>query len=211
VLPVMAATDLMFHFPPLFAIVSVLANRPQQRSVLSEGLSRSEYYALLLDSEVLARVVHVWLAAIAVAGAVAIVLAFRRTAGQQNDAPKAIATSAARWSAAATLAQVPAGLWLTFSMSDDARDALFGGDLLSSGLFAFAVLLSLVLLHLLSSASLGDIDGPRGRRIVAMMSLVIVLMVGTLHLSTRRARTAAGEDGRRGIGHLQSSTKVIPQ
>jgi hypothetical protein len=184
-LPVMAATDLMFHFPPLFAIVSVLAGRPLERSRLIDGLSRRDYYALLLDAEVLARVIHVWLAAIAVAGSTAIILALRNAAADERSSANPLATSAARWAGAVTLLQIPVGLWLTFSLSDGARGAVFGGDLFATTMFVSGVLCSLPLLHLLASASLGDVDAPRARRIALIMSLVVVLMVAALYRSTR--------------------------
>jgi hypothetical protein len=184
-LPVMAATDLMFHFPPLFAVVSVLASRPLERSLLIDGLSRRDYYSLLFDAEVLARVIHVWLAAIAVAGSAAILLALRNEAADQRAAANTIATSAARWAGVATLLQIPVGLWLTYSLSDGARDSVLGGDVFATAMFAAAVLCSLPLLHLLASASLGDVDIVRARRIAVIMSLVVVLMVGTLHRATR--------------------------
>ncbi len=74
VLAVFAATNLMYHFPPLFTIISVLSLRPDLKV---ETLDRATFRKMLLDGEVLSRVIHHWLAGVAVAAGMAMVLAIR--------------------------------------------------------------------------------------------------------------------------------------
>ena len=69
-----AATNLLAHFPALFVIVSVLDAR---RPFPVEPLDRAGYQHLLVDGEVLSRVVHLWMAAGAVTGMFVVLLALR--------------------------------------------------------------------------------------------------------------------------------------
>ena len=65
----------MYHFPPLFAVVSTLSGRPD---LWGKSLdTRQFYWSLALDGETLSRVVHHWLAAIAVAAMIGLLLARR--------------------------------------------------------------------------------------------------------------------------------------
>jgi hypothetical protein len=190
IFPIAAATDLMFHFPPLFAIVSILAARPQQRSLFIAGLERRDYYSLLFDPEVLSRVIHVWLAGVAVAGAVVMLIATKTVRADHDESTGAIAVSGARWAASASLLQVPVGLWLAFNLPDAARQSLLGGNAIDTSLFLAAVLLSLYLLHLVAGASLVAVDRRDARRIALAMSLIIFLMTAVLQRASHPTLTA---------------------
>ncbi|HEV3418626.1 MAG TPA: hypothetical protein VG056_17525, partial [Pirellulales bacterium] len=63
-LAVLATTNLIWHFPPLFTIISSLSVRPDLKDL---PFDRALYWKLLLDGETMSRVVHHWLAAAAVA------------------------------------------------------------------------------------------------------------------------------------------------
>lgn len=190
-LPVMAATDLMFHFPPLFAVISVLAGRPSQRGAIETVLGRGDYYSLLIDAEVLSRVVHVWIAAVAVTG-VAVMIASRQIASEADEGTvviggeASIAVIGARWSLLATLLQVPVGLWLAFSMSEDARTAVFGGDVVATALFGISLLLTLQLLHSLASISLGEASARSIWKVAIVMFAIVLAMVGVLYRANRQ-------------------------
>ena len=62
-LALLASLDLMAHFPPLFTMLNLLADRP---SLFAQRLDSPLYRSLLIDPEVLSMTVHVYLAAIAV-------------------------------------------------------------------------------------------------------------------------------------------------
>jgi len=79
-LPIAAASNLLLHFPALFAIVSVVSKRSE---LWGHALDRAGYQRLLVDPEVLSRVIHVWLAAFAVSG-MALVAIASRIAGDQE-------------------------------------------------------------------------------------------------------------------------------
>ena len=65
-----ASTNFMYHFPPLFVVIATLSLRGQPWTE-----DRSRFRQMLLEGDVLSRVVHHWLAAVAVAAAVAMLIA----------------------------------------------------------------------------------------------------------------------------------------
>jgi hypothetical protein len=191
-LAIAGATNLMVHFPALFAIVSVVSTR---RELAAGALDRAAYRRLLVDGEVLARVAHVWLAAAAVTGVVIAVLAMR-TINEAETVPEETRRRLFKlgaWLAlAATLVQFPVGLWVVLEMPEAMRMPLLGGDWLAFGLFMAALVLVVHLLYVLLAIALGD-DGSRQiRRSVAVLLVVMLLMVATRLRLGGQARVSAG-------------------
>ena len=177
-----AATNLCLHFPALFVIISVVSTRAD---LVGQPLDRAAFQHLLVDREVMARVVHVWLAALAVTGAVVSGLALRLAHDEQyRAAVQRLVRRGAALALVATMLQIPAGLWVAMELPESARDPLLGGDLFATGLFALSFVMALVVLNWLANIALSDnVLGDNGRRrihcsIVALGALVI-LMVGT--------------------------------
>ena len=170
-------SNMLIHFPALFATISVVSTRPV---LAATSLDRDGYRRLLIDSEVLSRVLHVWLAAAAVTGIVVMALAMR-----VSDTAMTLTTrerhlkGGGRLALAATLLQFPAGVWLLLEMPDAARAPLLGSDPLATGLFLVSLLLSVYLLQLLAAVSLGDIEAKQVRRTVATVTVLVLLMVAT--------------------------------
>jgi hypothetical protein len=185
-LAIAAASNLLIHFPALFAIVSVVSTRAQ---LWGEKLDRSGYWTLLLDGEVLSRVVHVWLAAFAVTGVALMALASRPA---PDASSQRLIHRGACLALACSLLQLPAGLWLAFEMPDVAREPLFGGDLLASGLFIVSLLLAMQLLHTLASVALGEPRSKQIHRSVAIILVLVLLMVGTRSRLHYRALATLG-------------------
>lgn len=205
-LAVFAATNLMLHFPPLFAIISTLANRGSQ---LGAVLDRPAYYRLLLDPEVMSRVLHVWLASLAVSGALVMGFALRADGGaapspptplppgergaetptlppgergagtpsRQTGESRALAAWGAWLALVPTLLQLPVGLWVLLQLPLAERDSLLGSDLYATGLFALAMLAALRLMHQLAAVALGDTERKQIVGSLSTMVLVVVLMV----------------------------------
>jgi hypothetical protein len=185
-----AATNLLLHFPALFIIVSLLNSRPE---LMGRALAASEYRRLLVDGEVLSKVVHVWLSAAVVAGAVVVWLALRRGRDAAADDGRRLARGGALLALAAGLMQLPVGFWVTMSLPESARAPLLGGDALATILFVLGLLAALALVHHLAALALGDLRGTSVRRAVALLCALVVLMVGTrLRLADRVASAADG-------------------
>ena len=187
-LPILAATDLMMHFPPLFAMFSLIASRAEFAHLT---LDRHTYHQLLANPEVLSRVAHVWLASLAVAGMAVIVCA--RRSGTQHDPAAEQLVARGGWAALVpTLFQVPAGLWLFMQLPAQARDGLLGDDPLGMILLLAGVLTAIYLMHQLATISLGDTRPAQVRRTALIMAVNIFLMVATLqrvHLLTLTQET----------------------
>jgi hypothetical protein len=170
-------SNLLVHFPALFAVISVVSTRPE---LVATSVDRAGYRRLLIDGEVLSRVIHVWLAAAAVTGIVVMVLAMRT-----SDTAMSLAIrerhlkGGGRLALAATLLQFPAGVWLVLEMPESVRGPLLGSDWLATGLFLVSLLLSVHLLHLLAAVSLGDLKAKQATRALAAVTVLVLLMVGT--------------------------------
>jgi hypothetical protein len=172
-LAVAAASNLLLHFPALFTIVSILSKRPE---LWGEVLDRSAYQHMFLDGEVLARVAHIWLAAFVTTGVVVMVLAGRLAGGADS---RRLVERGAWLALVPALLELPAGWWLASRIPEAQRLPLLGDDLLSTGLFAAAILLALWLVHLLAGVALGDHEPRQIGRCVATLLAIMLLMVST--------------------------------
>ena len=64
-------------------------------------------------------------------------------------------------------------------MPEAARESLFGGDPLASGLFGVSLLFVLLLAHTLSAVAQGDPRPNYVRRSVAVAAMIVLMMAGT--------------------------------
>jgi len=196
-LAVVAATDLIYHFPPLFAVVSTISLQPK---LWDAPLDHARYWQLLLEGETISRVVHHWLAALAVGAVGAMLL----SVGRSRAAPAGGATAAfnstpgpvrrtgptqaaARIALAASATQFLVGVWVLVMTPPVVQRQLLGEDMLSTVLFGISLLAALGLLHLLTVVALGDASRGAVLRAAGLMSLAVLLMVAMFH----RARHCA--------------------
>ncbi len=194
----------MYHFPPLFAVVSSISLRPQLSSL---PLDHALFWRVLLMPQTLAMVLHHWLAGISVAATAAVVLNMSRVGASNGEAltrgtpghwpganaTPAVATSkwAGRVALAATLMQLPVGIGLLLAMPDGMQNPLLGEDLLATGLFVVAVILALGLMHHLAMIALGDMRRGAIIRTAAMMFATILVMTATLQRARHQAEQPA--------------------
>ena len=77
---VLAATNLLYHFPPLMVVLNALAVRPEM--VTEPIITRPIYRELMLRPDVLSQSLHFVVASVAAAGVALVVVAWRqRTSG----------------------------------------------------------------------------------------------------------------------------------
>jgi hypothetical protein len=194
---IIAATNLMYHFPPLFVLIGWLAAGGHAGV---EPISAGQLLQLMFSPSVLAPVAHHLLASFAVVGIV-VMLGTRRlssldTKGIANETDSeatqaaAIVRRAAVVALSVTLLQLPTGLWVVLQLTGAQRDRLLGGAWPATGLFIAAMVTALSLLHWLSVIALGQ----TGRREVYLASLLLavltLLMSGVLR-EVRKERAAA--------------------
>ncbi len=204
-LALLSGTNLLYHFPPLLAAISVLGAR---HDGVEQTLDLAAYRALAWESEVLSRVVHVWLASFAVCGVTVMALAVRAGAGAAESAAVGairIVAGGARLALVPTLLQIPVGLWTLMALSETPREALLGSDWLGSALFVGSILASFALLHALAALALGDVTAKGVHRSVGLMLLIVIAMSGTLRRSHSLATPAAPEILSKGTAWLPRS------
>jgi hypothetical protein len=194
-LAVLGATNLMYHFPPLFTMISTLSMRSDLKGQL---LDVPLYRRLMLDNETLSRVVHHWLAGVAVAAVAAMILGVGdwRVGDRELDNEarrKGIEQAAARLALGATMLQIAAGAWVLIAMSPAMQSQLLGEDTLATALFGLSIIAALGLMHHLSiiSISLGGTTRSAVYRTAIVLALVVLLMVATLHCARQAALAPA--------------------
>lgn len=182
-LALLAGTNLLYHFPALFTAVAVVAQRGVGGDV--------SFLSMLADAEVLARVAHYLMAAVAATG-VFLLLAARRHCFR--GAEEAINGRIARWGGRlalpAVLLQIPLGVYLLLVMPPLARQRLMFADPLAGLLLAGGLIAALGLLHYLAAAALGGCSPAEARRAAALFGLTLLLMVAARQQSRGRADSA---------------------
>lgn len=194
-LPLLAGTNLMYHFPLLFVIIS---NLSQLKSVPKQPLDAAGFRELMASGEVIARVIHFWLASVAVTGGLIVWRAWRTLRDDNSDR---CAASTAVWggriAALPTILQLPIGIWLVLELPKSVQNGFMGGSVVATALFGVSLVAALWLMHQWTAVAFGDIK-PR-TLVVAMVSMVVVvvLMTGTLRAAksnrsdAERAATAS--------------------
>ena len=169
-LPLLASTNLLYHFPPLFLIFS-------QLNPAGAELTSAEFRARLVDGYVVARTVHFCLAALAVSGIVLIVYTLKNGGSDETTEQT---YQPARWGArlalVATLLQLPVGIWIILQMDPAAQRTVMGGSLVTTGLFLASLVGALALMHCLSVLAFGAFRRVLAVRTISLMILVILLM-----------------------------------
>ena len=175
----LAATNLIYHFTPMFVLVGQLQGNSD-----STLLTNSELLALYFSPPVLARVVHHLLAGFAIVPTVLLL----RTAAQahhagtkaEKDAFDALARPAGLWILGVTLLEIPSGIWFLFQLPEFAQDRLLGGNALATGWFAAALLMVLLLLYKSGAVVMGETARRDARQVAALLFAVILMMTGLL-------------------------------
>ena len=194
-LPLLASTNLLYHFPPLFLIFS-------QLNPAGVELTSAQFRARLVDGYVVARTVHFCLAAVAVSGITLIVYTLKKGGSAESEAAANESAASmleanvkkdwepgestektyqpARWGArlalVATLLQLPVGIWIILQMGPESQRTVMGGSLLATGLFVASLIGALALMHCLSVLAFGSFRRVLAVRTISLMILVILLM-----------------------------------
>ena len=202
----LAGTNLLYHFPFLFAIISrVHSGLLDPRGIVDASVFRG----LMMEDSVLPQAVHFGFASFAMVGITLIGFALwcERSRGENEpdmaepvdqdsldheaenevvrvadigeDAQRIVAWGA-RLALGATTCQIPTGMWFVVKLSPHAQQRVLGADLISTGLLGVSIILTLGLLHHLSELALSV---PRKKSMVvamAMLIALITLMTGVL-------------------------------
>lgn len=183
VLCLLSATNLIYHFTPMFVVVGYL-QATLQTTQLAEPLTGRALVALYFTPPVLARITHHLLAAVAI---VAGLLVLRTTSENlRADSPEvknefdSLARRGAVWVLCATLLQIPSGIWFLLSLPPAAQRELLGGNLWAAAGFGVAVVLVLLLLQKSLAVALGETARRDARHLVGLLVTIVLLMTGLL-------------------------------
>jgi hypothetical protein len=182
-----SATNLLYHFPPLMAVIGKLAGDPGWAE--AAVIDHRTLLTLARRPEIVAMWMHFVLASVAVA-AVAALLPGAAAGGEAPslDAPGPLVAERgirglAGIALTASALQAPVGAWLLLAVGASTRDALLGGDLVASACFVGGVVAAIALLQALAAIALGDVTAARRRRTAWLLVAVAVLMSATLLFS----------------------------
>ena len=190
-LPLLAGTNLLYHFPFFFAIVGNLA---------AEGIAAGEpldgsFRTLLADGDVLSRGLHFVLAAIAMTGVV-----FAGCALRVSSDNKRLAAWGGRVALLASVVQIPVGIWMITQLSSSAKARLLGGDPIGTLLLLAALGVVFWLFHELAALALSEVDQRNVTQALGVMLLVILLMTGVLRRSRVVKPTPASMESSLNLG-----------
>jgi hypothetical protein len=196
-----SASNLLYHFPSLMAVVGRIANEPRWAD--EPVITRRVLVHLSLRPEILSLWIHFVVASVAVAAiaAIAIVgMTIPEGAGEDTFAAARawLSRRLAGIALVASALQLPVGGWLLAASEVRMRDALLGGDLPATGCLLAGVLATVALLQTLAALAMGDATATLRRRTLWLTLAVVVLMAATLSLGR-----AAGAPPRRTTSHAQ--------
>src|SRR5436190_12005551 len=141
---VLAATNLLYHFPPLFSVAARLDDAGQ---VSGEQIGPAAFRRLMVADDTPAISVHVVLASLAVAGIMLLGLAMRLLRGGDEAGAAKIARWGARWALVPSLLQLPVGLWTLTALPAAAQSQLMGESTAGILLFVTALAAALWLIN----------------------------------------------------------------
>lgn len=190
-----AATNLLYHFPPLFSVLSELAQTDG-----NTVLTSSDYRTWLLQPLIWAKTTHVWGASFAVAG---IVLSYLVPAYSERETTPTPDTSAhvnpgsgfstlkpdptadvralgACWCLGGTVAQVLTGTWIIVQLAPAQQYAVLGTDVAASALLGCSIFATFLALNWMSQAAFGRPSRKNICWIIGTVSMIVFLMSAAL-------------------------------
>lgn len=177
-------TNLAYHFPTMFAVLSVYAGRTWRFS------QPPAYLTLLNDAEVLARVVHFLLASVAVGGVLLYALPEAVDEARRASADR-LRRRGAQIALTATLVQWPVGMFVLVSLPDGVRGAMLGDDARLTVLFVVSLGAVIVVMHRLAAASFGEVGRRSMRSALWWLGVTVVLMTAVRHYVRTTSRPVA--------------------
>lgn len=173
-LALLHGTNLLYHFPPLFVVAAKLHDTSQTSGAAIRGAA---FRQLAWSGELPALSLHVALASVAMAGIMLLGLALRllKSNAAGDDAAR-VAAWGGMWALAASLLQLPIGLWTLLMLPATVQSPLLGNEPVATMLFFSAMLAALWLLRELVGVAWGDVTRPALVRAMSAMLATVALM-----------------------------------
>ena len=181
----LGATNLLYHFPTLFAVMGNLAARVPGTEMFVEQLTHDQFMRLVYTQDVLSRWLHFLLASFAVAGLLLSIVAVRQREGDEarQRTYNLLAAWGARVALVCTILQMIVGPWVMLAVPGGMQQRLMGGSLLATGSLLAGILFSVGLMHHLAGIAGGEVKRQAVVRSASLMLMTILLMTAALHYS----------------------------
>jgi hypothetical protein len=179
----LAGTNLLYHFPFLFAVAVEL----QTQTPLAETIDSAMFRTYMMKPAVLSRVIHVMLASFAMSGVVLFGAAIRgKKNGLADTDVRRIRQWGAWWALMPSLLQFVVGLWIVASLPGVWQQRVMGGDVWATSFLGISILLSIFMVQDFAALAFGEERPLLTMRSMTYMLIVVLLMSGVL----RRMRPA---------------------
>jgi hypothetical protein len=192
---VLAATNLLYHFPMLFSVAAQLQEAGETTGPALGGRA----FRGLVHTDTILLTIHVTLASMAVAGVVLLGLATRKLARGDAGNAEVVARWGSRWALIPSLAQLPVGLFMLTVLPPQQQAMLMGNSTVGILLFVGAIFAALWLVNDLAQLGMGEVSRLLLIRAMTAMVVTVVLMTG-MQMQTRAidaGATKAEESGHR--------------
>ena len=183
-----AASNMLLQFHALMtAIAHIAATEP-----IGEDIGPGAFRELIFTPHLMSRWLHIWMASFATTGLFVSWYALRVASnelGEQEDDNTAgdplqsAVACGGRVALAATLLQIPLGMWLLLNSPQAEQSRLMGGDWLATGLFLASLIAAIALMHQLAAIALGSGDSRNIKIASVTLVLTILFMSATLLLA----------------------------
>lgn len=180
-LAIVATTNLLYHFPPLMAVLGELAANPAWAD--AEVLQRKALVWLWIRPEVLSLWAHFALASIAVGFTLALAICHRAVRDETEKVDDRTARRLAGWALGATVLQIPVGIWLLLASDAAAQQAMMGESWLATISLAGGVWVALGVMQSLATIAWGGSDRRQVDRACVLLAITVTLMSFTLRAS----------------------------
>ena len=175
----LAATNLIYHFAPLFVVVGHL----QGLSDITP-LTKADLRSLTFSPPVLARVLHHLLAGVAIVATLLMLHSAARLHHAQDDHKvESFKTLTRRFAGVifgVTLLEIPSGVWFLLQLPRSVQHQFLGGSLLVTGWFAVALMVAMMLLYKSFAVMTGATSCRDAWQSAGLLLTVILLMTGLL-------------------------------
>ena len=170
---VLAATNLLYHFPILFAVASQLL---QAGETSGSRIGGADFRRLMIAGDAPALAIHVVLASLAVSAIPLLGFALR-SQRQGNDADAVrLARWGGRWALVPSLLQLPVGLWTLLMLPAAAQSQIMGESTLGTLLLVAALGAALWLVNDLVHVAMGETNRLMLVRAMTAMLVTVTLM-----------------------------------
>ncbi len=170
-LAVLAGTNLLYHFPLLFAVLDQLRSNPE---LMESAISSSDFRQMIILPVVFTKALHVILAGVVLCCLV--IIWFER---KEDEKQGRLTVTVARVLLAALVLQLAVGIWMLVVMPAAQRDVLIGMGGVAPWLLALAVILFVAVTQTLIPVAGGEKPGRRPAWLVGMI-LAIFLVMSTI-------------------------------